>query len=69
MAAPLTLTAFAEALVPVHGYVLNVIWKDNLPTDVGLSMDTPEAPLWSLFDLLDAWGIFYYFIVENTDDA
>lgn len=65
---PLTLVAFAKALVPVSGYVLDVAWKDGLPLDVALSETTPEAPLWSLFDLLDAWGIGYYFIVEANND-
>jgi hypothetical protein len=65
----LTLTAFAAALVPVSGYILDIAWKDGLPLDVAFSETTPEAPLWSLFDLLDAWGIGYYFIVETTHDA
>jgi hypothetical protein len=60
----INLIAFALSLLPVQEYVLDIEWKDGLPFTVWLHNDTPEAPLWQLFDTLDALNVGYGFIVE-----
>jgi hypothetical protein len=63
----LNLISFALSLWPVQEYVLDIEWRDGQPFTVWLHDDTPEAPLWSLFDQLDVWNIGYGFIVETTN--